>query len=154
MSERGFHHWPPSGARERRRLVQLSDGGLFLTVLLVNKAEVEIRRDKVRVQLDGLEELFGGPVILARVEVMPTEMRVERQVDWIECERAQTCGEGFFNLTPGHPVMRVIVMYGAIVRFEIDGALEFAFRLGPVPIIIQFGVPQRGVRFAERVVNR
>src|SRR5262245_65040498 len=113
MSERGFHHWPPAGVRMRHRSAEFRDGGLIHPFLLIHEAEVEVRCSKVRVQLDGLEKLFDGPVILARVEVMPSEVRVERQVEPIEIDCGQYGGERFFSPTNGRSVMRVIMLHGA-----------------------------------------
>src|SRR2546421_8464091 len=113
-----------------------------------------MRLGEVRIHLKGILQLFSCLVVLARVEIVPAEMDTEENIVRLKLQTATAFGQGFLNAAHGDQEMRIVVMSFGISRVQLNGSLEFYFRSGPVPIIVEFHERERSMRFSERAINR
>src|SRR5437870_11884559 len=83
--------------KQSYRLLEGGDGLGIPALLLKDQPKPGIGLREILIHLDSLFYLIEGLVVLARVEVMPTQMDVKEDVEWTQFQGALALDQGFFD---------------------------------------------------------
>ena len=81
--------------------------------------------------------------------VVPSEVRIDKQVERIEFDNAQAVFQRLFHPSLGGQQVRVPVVSVGVIGIQINGPLKRGLGAAPVPLIVEMTIATGGVCFRE-----
>src|SRR4029077_4299084 len=110
VAEQRKHRW--SAAGNSNAILELYYCVLECTLLFVSQPEIPLRNGKGRIHLDGPLQRLDRPVVFMSPEIIPSLVRTDSKVHWIQLQRAAARPERFLGSPHAHQIVRVPVVSG------------------------------------------
>src|SRR6185369_12224561 len=122
--------------------------------LFVRERPLPVRVDKTTIHLEVVLKLLERFVITTSDVEQQSDIRRDRQREWIKLVRLSQLRNRFIELAHRGQIDKSIpVMRNRITWFQVERTFEFPFRRFPIPIVTGEAVSERRVSFCQRVVE-